>query len=125
MGVAPEASLCWFTCTGLAQTINKAMAPSWTRKHFSFAALICALAVQSSRFQFRGFEVAGSLRAPGPSRDIYHYRASGLPDKSSQDFSQAAAHQRCCDSSCLKDNTFYTLIRWLFDLGVLHGRDEN
>lgn len=78
-----------------------------------------------SAVQFRGFEVAGCLRAPGPSQDIYHYRASGLPDKSSQDFSQAAAHQRCCDSSCLKDNTFYTLIRWLFDLGVLHGRDEN
>lgn len=34
VGVAPEASLCWFTCTGLAQTINKTMTPSGTLTHF-------------------------------------------------------------------------------------------
>lgn len=125
MGVALEPLCIGFTLwRGLAQTINKNYEPvtdSCLCAHW-FAHWQCGPAVPS-RAVLRSQGVSVPLALPG--RDIYHYWASGLPDKSCQDFTQAAAHQRCCDSSCLKDNTFYTLIRWLFDLGVLHGPDEN
>lgn len=70
-------------------------------------------------------EVTGCLVAVGlPGTAVItepvplQIRAPGLHS------TRAAAAVTCCDSSCLKDNTFYTLIRWLFDHGVLHGPGE-